>query len=64
MIVVALTGKWIASWITQKIYKMHRLERELMFGLSNAQAAATLAAVLVGYDIILPSGERLLNEMF
>ena len=62
MIVVALTGKWIASWITQKIYKMHRLERELMFGLSNAQAAATLAAVLVGYDIILPSGERLLNE--
>ena len=33
-----------------------------MFGLSNAQAAATLAAVLVGYNIILPSGERLLNE--
>ena len=41
---------------------MRALERELMFGLSNAQAAATLAAVLVGYDIILPSGERLLNE--
>ena len=33
-----------------------------MFGLSNAQAAATLAAVLVGYNIILPNGERLLNE--
>ena len=30
--------------------------------LSNAQAAATLAAVLVGYNIILPNGERLLNE--
>ena len=41
---------------------MSVLERELMFGLSNAQAAATLAAVLVGYNIILPSGERLLNE--
>ena len=62
MIVVALVGKWIASWLTQKIYKMAPIERKLMFGLSNAQAAATLAAVLVGYNIILPNGERLLNE--
>lgn len=62
MIVVALGGKWIASWLTQKIYRMSVLERELMFGLSNAQAAATLAAVLVGYNIILPNGSRLLNE--
>ena len=62
MIVVALTGKWIACWLTQKIYKMGAIERELMYGLSNAQAAATLAAVLVGYNIILPNGERLLND--
>lgn len=62
MTTVALVSKWIASWLTQKIYKMKSIERELMFGLSNAQAAATLAAVLVGYNIILPSGERLLNE--
>ena len=62
MIVVALAGKWIASWLTQKIYRMSALERELMFGLSNAQAAATLAAVLVGYGLIQPNGERLLNE--
>ena len=41
---------------------MRAVERELMFGLSNAQAAATLAAVLVGYNIILPDGQRLLNE--
>ena len=62
MTTVALASKWIASWLTQKIYKKKAIERELMFGLSNAQAAATLAAVLVGYNIILPSGERLLNE--
>ena len=62
MIAVALTGKWIACWLTQKIYKMAAIERELMYGLSNAQAAATLAAVLVGYNIILPNGERLLND--
>ena len=62
MTTVALASKWISSWLTQKIYKMKAIERELMFGLSNAQAAATLAAVLVGYNIILPDGERLLNE--
>ena len=44
-----------------EIYRW-RIERELMYGLSNAQAAATLAAVLVGYNIILPNGERLLND--
>lgn len=62
MTTVALASKWVASWLTQKIYKMRPIERKLMFGLSNAQAAATLAAVLVGYNIILPDGERLLND--
>ncbi|MDD3038890.1 cation:proton antiporter [Bacteroides sp.] len=62
MIIMALTGKWIACWLTQKIYKMSNIERDLMYGLSNAQAAATLAAVLIGYNIILPNGERLLND--
>ena len=62
MTTMAMLSKWIACWITQKIYRMQSLERELMFGLSNAQAAATLAAVLVGYNIILPDGQRLLNE--
>ena len=37
MITMALTGKWIACWLTQKIYKMSVLERNLMYGLSNAQ---------------------------
>ena len=64
MIVVALAGKWIACWLTQKIYKMGGIERELMYGLSNAQAAATLAAVLVGYNIILPNGERRYNTLY
>lgn len=62
MIIVALMSKWIASWLTQKIYRMSSVERNLIYGLSTAQAAATLAAVLVGYNIILPNGERLLNE--
>lgn len=62
MTVVATLSKWLAAYGTQKIFRMSRSERGMMFGLSNAQAAATLAAVLVGHDIILPSGERLLND--
>ena len=62
MTATAVAGKWVASWITQKTYRMSGTERQLMFGLSNARAAATLAAVLVGYNIILPDGSRLLDE--
>lgn len=62
MIVVALFSKWVASFVTQKIFSMKRIERELIYGLSNAQAAATLAAVLVGYNIILPGNVHLLND--
>ncbi len=62
MIAVALPSKWIACWLTQQAFRMGSLERELMFGLSSARAAATLAAVLVGHGIILPGGERLLND--
>lgn len=62
MIVVALSSKWIASLFTQKLFGMRAIERELIYGLSNAQAGATLAAVLVGYNLILPNGQRLLND--
>ncbi|MEG0253462.1 MAG: cation:proton antiporter, partial [Muribaculaceae bacterium] len=51
MSVVATLCKWIAAWATQKTYKMTVLDRSMMFGLSNAQAAATLAAVMIGYKI-------------
>ncbi|MBP6231188.1 MAG: cation:proton antiporter [Paludibacteraceae bacterium] len=51
MIVVATTAKFIAAWLTQKTFKLSVDERRLIFGLSNAQAAATLAAVLIGYNV-------------
>lgn len=54
MTTVALASKWIASWLTQKIYKMKAIERELMFGLSNAQAAATLAPYWWGIILFFP----------
>mgnify|MGYP000987210806 FL=1 len=67
MITVATLSKFIAAWLTQKTFKFSKDERRLIFGLSNAQAAATLAAVLIGYNIVLGAdkfGEpiRLLNE--
>lgn len=62
MTIVATASKWIAAFFTQKIYRMSSNERSMIFGLSNAQAAATLAAVLVGHGIILENGQRLLND--
>lgn len=57
MIIIATVGKFLAAWITQKTFKFNVDERRLIFGLSNAQAAATLAAVLVGYNVITSYNE-------
>lgn len=67
MIIVATAAKYAAAWLTQKTFRMSADQRSVIFGLSNAQAAATLAAVMVGYNVILgtdANGEpiRLLNE--
>ena len=62
MIATALTGKWIASFLVARHYRMSWNEQSLMFGLSTSQAAATLAAAFVGHGIILDDGSRLLND--
>ncbi|MCC5612584.1 cation:proton antiporter [Nostoc sp. CHAB 5834] len=67
MIIVAIASKYLAALLTQKTFRLSTDERQLIFGLSNARAAATLAVVLVGYNIIIGetvTGEptRLLNE--
>lgn len=67
IITVAVSTKYIAAMITQKAFKLTKDEGLMMFGLSTSHAAATLAIILVGYNIIIgetPDGEpiRLLNE--
>ncbi|MBW6534272.1 MAG: cation:proton antiporter [Mariniphaga sp.] len=67
MSVIATVGKYIPAWIVQKSFRYSVDQRRLIFGLSNAQAAATLAAVLVGFNVIIgetADGEpiRLLSE--
>ncbi len=49
LIAVAMCGKWLAARLTQLVYKFSKPERQLIFGLSNAHAAATLAIILVGF---------------
>lgn len=67
MTVIAVGSKFIAAWTTQKSFKLSVAERRMIFGLSTARVGATLAVVLVGYNIIIgetATGEpiRLLNE--
>lgn len=49
--VVALAGKWIAAQLSGRVFKYSKEQRNLIFGLSTAHAAATLAVILVGYNL-------------
>lgn len=67
IVFVAVATKYLAAWFTQKAFKLSPAEGQMIFGLSTSHAAATLAIILVGYNIIVgetPAGEpiRLLNE--
>ncbi len=67
MIIVGIISKFIAAWLTQKSFHLTKDERQIIFGLSTARVGATLAVVLVGYNLIIgtdANGEaiRMLNE--
>jgi len=51
LVVVAITSKFAAAWVTQLIYKYTNAERQVIFGLSVSHAAAIIAVVIVGYDL-------------
>lgn len=64
---VAIFTKWLAAFTTQKSFGYSKAQRGLIFGLSSAHAAATLAVILVGYNVILGENEfgepiRLLDD--
>ncbi len=48
---VALTGKWLAALLTKFVFGYSSLQRRVMFGLSSAHAAATIAVILIGYRL-------------
>jgi Kef-type K+ transport system membrane component KefB len=51
MVVTVITGKFLAAWIAGRVLGYNRNEYMLIFGLSVPQAAATLAATIVGFEI-------------
>ena len=57
---VALLSKYIAAFITQKLFKYSKDQFNLIFGLSSSRAAATLAIVMIGFRMDL-LGEDALN---
>src|SRR5690606_7991690 len=46
--VVAVSGKFLAATATQLAFRYTNSQRNLIFGLSNAHAASTLAIIMVG----------------
>lgn len=48
---IVFAGKWTAAFLSTSVLGLARPQGQLLFGLSLAQAAATLAAVTIGVDI-------------
>lgn len=48
--VVAIVGKWLAAFVTQKTFRFSNAQRNVILGLSSSHAAATLAIILAGFQ--------------
>lgn len=60
MAATALSMKWLAVFITRRTFRFSAAEGYMMFGLSSGKAAATIAAVMIGYQYGLLN-ETLMN---
>ncbi len=59
MILTKLAGKGLSAWFGQWSFHLSGEERRLMFGLTHATAAGTLAIVTIGYQVGLFNAEIL-----
>ena len=57
---IALLTKWLAALATQRLFGYTTRQRNLIFGLSSSHAAATIAIILIGFEIKL-FNEEILN---
>lgn len=48
MCVIAVGTKWIAAWLIQRTFHYSATDRRLIFGITTAKAAVSLAAVIIG----------------
>lgn len=60
MSVVAMVGKWLAAFVTQRVFRMRSIDRSMLYQLSNAHTAVALAVVMIGYNMGV-FGEEILN---
>ncbi|MDD3961757.1 MAG: cation:proton antiporter [Bacteroidales bacterium] len=47
---LALSGKWVSAWLTKLLFRLTKHEMNVIFGLTTARAAATLAIALIGLN--------------
>lgn len=57
---MAVFTKWVAAFFTQKLFHYSADQRRLIFGLSTSHAAATIAVILIGYNLGIVN-EHVLN---
>ncbi|NIG53489.1 cation:proton antiporter [Chitinophaga sp. Cy-1792] len=57
---MALSSKWLAAWFTQLVFGYSNTQRNVIFGLSSAHAAATIAVILIGFNMHIVD-ENVLN---
>ena len=48
--VVAIIGKWLAAFLSQKLLNFTKIQRNIIFGLSSSHVAATLVVILTGKE--------------
>lgn len=51
MSVLAMVGKWLAAWCTQRVFGMRSIDRSILYQLSNAHTAVALAVVMIGFNM-------------
>jgi Kef-type K+ transport system membrane component KefB/nucleotide-binding universal stress UspA family protein len=51
LLIVALLTKYLAAYITQKVFGFNLKERNLIFGLTTARAASAIAIIIVGFNL-------------
>jgi Kef-type K+ transport system membrane component KefB/nucleotide-binding universal stress UspA family protein len=57
-----VAGKAAAAWLTGRVFRLTRAESGLLFSVSVAQAAATLAATVIGLELGL-YGQEVVNAV-
>lgn len=62
MVIAGTLSKYLAAYISRKIFHMTRTEGVMMFGLTEAHAAGALAMVMVGVGLEVEPGVPLMNN--